>query len=47
MLAEAPLSSLRLALRGADAPKLAVKSANALVRVSRISGRVAFAVTNA
>ena len=35
------------ALRGADAPKLVVKSANALVRVSRISGRVAFAVKNA
>lgn len=47
VLAEAPLSSLSLALRGADAPKLDVKSANALVRVSRISGRVAFAVTNA
>ena len=47
MLAEAPLSSLSLALRGADAPKLVVKSANALVRASRISRRVAFAVTNA
>ena len=47
MLAEALLSSLRLALRGADAPKLVVKSANALVRASRIGGRVAFAVTNA
>ena len=47
MLAEAPLSSLRLALRGADAPKLVVKSANALVRALRISGRVGFAVTNA
>ena len=47
MLAEAPLSSLSLALRGADAPKLDVKSANALVRASRVSGRVAFAVANA
>ena len=47
MLAEASLSSVSLALGGADAPKLDVKSANALVRVSRISGRVAFAVANA
>jgi serine-type D-Ala-D-Ala carboxypeptidase/endopeptidase (penicillin-binding protein 4) len=42
VLAEAPLSSLR----GADAPKLVVKSANVLVRASRISGRVVLAVTN-
>jgi D-alanyl-D-alanine carboxypeptidase/D-alanyl-D-alanine-endopeptidase (penicillin-binding protein 4) len=47
LLAEAPLSSLRLALRGADGPKLVVKNANTLVRASRISGSVAFAVTNA
>jgi serine-type D-Ala-D-Ala carboxypeptidase/endopeptidase (penicillin-binding protein 4) len=47
VMAEAPLSSLRPALRGADAPKVIVKSANALVRASRVSGRVAFTVANA
>ena len=46
-LAEAPLSSLRPALRGADAPKVVVKSADALVRASQVSGRVTFAVANA
>ena len=47
VLAEAPLYSLRPVLRGADAPKVVVKSANALVSASRVSGRVAFAVANA
>ena len=47
VLAEAPLSSLRPALRGADAPKVVVKSADALVRASQVSGRVTFAVANA
>ena len=46
VLAEAPLSSLRPALRGADAPKVVVKSADALVRASQVSGRVTFAVAS-
>lgn len=47
VLADAPLTSLRPLVRGADAPKAVVREADALVKASKVTGRVAFSVANA
>lgn len=47
VLADAPLSSLYPRLRGADAPKVVVKGADAIVAGSKLSGKIAFAVADA
>ena len=47
VLADAPLNSLYPRLRGADAPKVVVKSADAIVTASKLSGKVAFVVADA
>jgi D-alanyl-D-alanine carboxypeptidase/D-alanyl-D-alanine-endopeptidase (penicillin-binding protein 4) len=46
VLADAPITSLRPILRGADAPKVVVKGADAIVAASGLSGRVAFSVAD-
>jgi|TARA_B110000908_G_scaffold165038_1_gene213887 D-alanyl-D-alanine carboxypeptidase/D-alanyl-D-alanine-endopeptidase (penicillin-binding protein 4) len=47
VLADAPLNSLYPRLRGADAPKVVVKSADAIVTASKLSGKIAFVVADA
>jgi D-alanyl-D-alanine carboxypeptidase/D-alanyl-D-alanine-endopeptidase (penicillin-binding protein 4) len=47
VLADAPLTSLYPRLRGADAPEVVVKGADAIVAASKLSGKVAFAVADA
>ena len=47
VLADAPLTSLYPRLRGADAPKVVVKGADAIVAASKLSGKVAFVVADA
>jgi D-alanyl-D-alanine carboxypeptidase/D-alanyl-D-alanine-endopeptidase (penicillin-binding protein 4) len=47
VLADAPLTSLYPRLRGADAPRVVVKGADAIVAASKLSGEIAFAVADA